>query len=125
LTDPGERAHRVFTATLAALLLLQILWEVVLAPIRPGAFWLALKAVPLVVLWPAIARRHRRDAQWALLLLPWYVAEGVVRAWSEHGRIALCAATSALLALIALASGLCWMRAMKAASALPPPRGPG
>jgi len=121
LTDLGiERARRAFTAALAALLLLQILWEVVLAPIRPGAFWLALKAVPLLLLWPAVSRRHRRAAQWALLLLPWYVAEGVVRAWSEHGRISLCAATSALLALIALAAGLCWMRAMKAASAPPP-----
>jgi len=119
LTDPGERARRVFTATLAALLLLQILWEVVLAPIRPGAFWLALKALPLLLLWPAISRRRRRAAQWALLLLPWYFAEGVVRAWSEPGRIAVCAATSALLALIALASGLWWIRAMKAA---PPPQ---
>ena len=125
MTDRGERARRVFTATLATLLLLQILWEVLLAPIRPGAFWLALKAVPLLLLWPAISRRRRRAAQWALLLLPWYVAEGVVRAWSEQGRVALCAATSALLALIALASGLCWMRAMKAASAPRPIPGPG
>ena len=124
MTDPGERARRVFTATLAALLLLQILWEVVLAPIRPGAFWLALKALPLLLLWPAISRRRRRAAQWALLLLPWSVAEGMVRAWSEQGRIALCAATSALLALIALASGLFWMRAMKS-SAPPPIPGPG
>ena len=123
MTDPGERARRAFTATLAALLLLQILWEVVLAPIRPGAFWLALKALPPLLLWPAISRRRRRAAQGALLLLPGYVAEGVVRAWSEQGRIALCAATSALLALIALASGLCWMRAMKVTSV--PISGPG
>ncbi|MEP6941818.1 MAG: DUF2069 domain-containing protein [Betaproteobacteria bacterium] len=127
MTDPGERARRVFTAALAALLLLQILWEIVLAPIRPGAFWLALKALPLALLWPAVSRRQRRASQWALLLLPWYVAEGVVRVWSEQGRTALCAATSAALALIALVAGLCWLRAFKRlqpSSAPPPVPGP-
>jgi uncharacterized membrane protein len=111
----GERARRAFAAALAALLLLQILWEVWLAPLRPGAFWLALKAVPLALLWPGIVRGRPRAAQWALLLLPWYVAEGVVRAWSESGKPALCAATSAVLALLSLAAGLRWMSLLKRA----------
>jgi uncharacterized membrane protein len=112
LTSSSERALRVFAASLATLVLLQFLWEVVLAPIRPGAFWLAFKALPLALLWPGVVRRRRRAVQWSLLLLPWYVAEGVVRAWSEHGRTALCAATSALLAMCALGAGLWWMRCL-------------
>jgi len=106
----GDGWRRAFAAALAALLLLEILWEIWLAPLRPGAFWLALKALPLALLWPGVAQARRRAAQWALLLLPWYFAEGVVRAWSDSGRQALCAATAALLALLALAAGLGWMR---------------
>jgi uncharacterized membrane protein len=44
-------------------------------------------------------------------VLPWYVAEGVVRAFSESGRQALCAGAAAALALVALAAGLGWFRA--------------
>jgi uncharacterized membrane protein len=106
----AERARRAFAAALAALFLLQILWETWLAPLRPGTFWLALKALPLALLWPGVARGHSRSAQWVLLLLPWYLAEGIVRAWSESGKSAVCAAAAAALSLLALATGLLWMR---------------
>ena len=109
----GDRWRRAFTAALAALVLLEVLWEAWLAPLRPGAFWLALKALPLALLWPGVAQGRTRPAQWVLLLLPWYFAEGIVRAWSEAGRQALCAATAATLALLALAAGMLWMRALK------------
>ena len=65
---------------------------------------------PLLLLWPGTARGSLRSAQWALLLLPWYFAEGLVRAASEVGRSALCAFTASLIALIALATGLAWIR---------------
>jgi uncharacterized membrane protein len=52
-----------------------------------------------------------RARQWSLLLLPWYLAEGVVRAFSETGRQALCAGAAVALALAALAAGLGWFRA--------------
>jgi uncharacterized membrane protein len=110
----GDRRLRAFIAALAALLLLEILWEVWLAPVRPGAFWLAFKALPLAMLWPGIARGRTRSAQWALLLLPWYFAEAIVRAWSDSGRQSLCAAAAAVLALVALGTGLAWMRSRKA-----------
>jgi len=113
MQSPADRWRRALVAALAALTLLEILWELWLAPVKPGGSWLALKALPLAALWPGIARGQRRSGQWALLLLPWYVAEGVVRAWSEAGRQALCAATAAALALVALAAGLAWMRALR------------
>jgi uncharacterized membrane protein len=112
MQPPGDRWRRALVAALAGLTLLEILWELWLAPIKPGGSWLALKALPLAVLWPSIVRRRLRAGQWALLLLPWYVAEGVVRGWSEAGRQALCAATAAALALGALAAGLAWVRAL-------------
>jgi uncharacterized membrane protein len=113
MSTSGDRWRGAFVAALAALTLHEILWELWLAPIKPGGSWLALKALPLAALWPSIARGRLRAGQWALLLLPWYVAEGVVRGWSESGRQARCAVFGAALALAALAAGLAWVRALK------------
>jgi uncharacterized membrane protein len=113
MTPAGDGWRRLFVAALATLLLLELLWEIWLAPVHAGSAWLALKALPLALVWPGVARGARRPAQWALLLLPWYFAEGVVRAWSESGRQALCAGTAAVVALVALAAGLMWMRAQR------------
>ncbi|HEY7944900.1 MAG: DUF2069 domain-containing protein [Burkholderiales bacterium] len=108
-SDP--RWRRATTAALVALALLEILWELWLAPLKPGGSWLALKALPLLALTPGVAQGRLRARQWALLLLPWYLAEGVVRAFSETGRQALCAGAAVALALAALAAGLGWFRA--------------
>ena len=107
--DP--RWRRAAAAALLALVLLEVLWELWLAPLKPGGSWLALKALPLLAFAPGVAQGRLRARQWTLLLLPWYVAEGLVRAFSESGRQSLCAGAAAALALAALAAGLGWFRA--------------
>jgi uncharacterized membrane protein len=97
-----DRWRRTTAALLATLALMEIGWELWLAPLKPGGSWLALKALPLVALWP-----------WVLLLLPWYFAEGIVRGFSESGRHALCAVTAAALSLATIASGLAYVRLAK------------
>ena len=109
----AEPWRRATVALLAALALLEICWEIWLAPLRPGGSWLALKALPLIALWPVVARARTRALQWALLLLPWYFAEGVVRAFSESGRHALCAATAAAMSLATIGCGLGYVRLAK------------
>jgi uncharacterized membrane protein len=109
----ADGVRRAFVAALATLVLLEIIWELWLAPVKPGGSWLALKALPLALLWPSIARGRLRATQWALLLLPWYLAEGIVRAWSETGRHALCATVAATMALASIAAGLAWVRTRK------------
>ena len=109
--DGDPRWRRAAAASLLALALVELLWELWLAPLKPGGSWLALKALPLLAFTPAVARGQRRARQWTLLLLPWYVAEGVVRAFSDSGRQAVCAGMAATLALLALAAGLGWFRA--------------
>jgi uncharacterized membrane protein len=111
LPDGAPRWRRAAAASLLALALVELFWELWLAPLKPGGSWLALKALPLFAFMPAVARGRRRARQWASLLLPWYVAEGVVRAFSESGRQALCAGVAAALALVALAAQLGWFRA--------------
>lgn len=89
------------------------LWELVLAPI-PGGAWLALKAVPLAVVFPGVARGDLRARQWLALLAPFYFAEALTRALSETGRHALVAGMVAILTATMFASLLLWFRAERA-----------
>ena len=68
-----------------ALALLELLWEIVLAPLTPHGYWLAVKALPLALLLPGVARGARKPRQWLALLLPFYAAEGLVRAVRRTG----------------------------------------
>lgn len=98
--------HRLAVALVAALALLEGLWEISLAPLRPGGSWLALKALPLALLWLPLVRGRRRARQWASLVLPLYAAEGLVRALTEPGRHGYVATVATTLALVALAAVL-------------------
>jgi uncharacterized membrane protein len=109
--ERAARRLRVAVALVAALVLLEAFWEMLLAPLRPGGSWLALKALPLALLWPRLARADRRAGQWATLALPFYFGEALVRAATETGRHALVAGTAALLAAFAFAALLAWFRA--------------
>src|SRR5262249_9642263 len=71
------------SACLIALILLCVAWELFLAPIRPGGSWLVLKAVPLMIPLFGILRGRRYTYQWTTLIIWFYLAEGVVRAWSD------------------------------------------
>jgi len=95
---------------LVALVLLGLLWETMLAPLRPGGSWLALKMLPLALLIPGTMRGARKPLQGLALLLPLYAAEGIVRGWSESGRHALVAWTAAVLAIATFAAVLATLR---------------
>mgnify|MGYP002742639476 FL=1 len=75
---------RLLTVVLvAALILLGSLWELWLAPLRPGGSMLALKVVPLVFVLPALWRGWVRAYQlWTMLILL-YLCEGIVRGMSD------------------------------------------
>jgi len=97
-TAGGARWLRLALIAATALMLLELLWELLLAPLRPGGSWLALKALPLALLLPGVARGalHPRQVL-AFVLLPLF-AEGLVRALTEAGRHALVAGTAATIA---------------------------
>jgi uncharacterized membrane protein len=108
--SPWQRAA---VASVTALILLELLWELWLAPLRPGGSWLALKALPLALLWPGLARGARRPRQWLALLLPLYLAEALVRALTETGRHALAAWTAAAVIVVAFIAVLATFRASR------------
>jgi uncharacterized membrane protein len=102
-------AARITVASLVALTLLEFLWEAVLAP-WPGARWLAVKALPLAMIVPGVARGRRRSRQWLALLTPCYFGEALVRALTETGRHGAVAAMVAALAAITFVAVLAWFR---------------
>jgi uncharacterized membrane protein len=106
---------RLAIAGLFALALAELLWETVLAPLRPGGSWLALKALPVALLLPGALRGARRALQLLALLLPFYVAEALVRALTEDGRRALVAGFVATLAAIVFVALLAAMRRFRSA----------
>ena len=105
-----SRAARIASVGLIALVLYCLLWELLLAPLRPGGSWLALKALPLALLVPSALRGTRRALQWLSLLLPFYVAEGIVRGVTESGRHALVAWVAAAIAMATFVAVLAWVR---------------
>ncbi len=111
------RPARLFTlAAFAALAALCLAWELWLAPLRPGGSMLALKALPLLLALPGIARGRIRSYQvWSMAILA-YLCEGLVRATSDRGTSALCAAIEVVLALAAFAVFLLFVRAARRAA---------
>ena len=102
--------QRLAVAAVAALILLELLWELWLAPLRPGGSWLALKALPLALLWPGLARGAKRPRQWLTLLLPLYAAEALVRALTESGRHAIAAWVASAVIVVAFVAVLATFR---------------
>ena len=101
-------------ASLAALLLLCLAWELWLAPLRPGGSLLALKAAPLALPLAGIYAGRRYTYQWASLLILAYFAEGAVRAWSEAGAVRILALAEVALSVLSFAALVAYARVTRA-----------
>jgi len=89
----------VAVASLLALILLCLAWEMWLAPIRPGGSPViaGIKALPLCIPLAGLLRRRMYTYRWLSLFIWFYFAEGVTRAWKAEGLLlALCLAEVAL-----------------------------
>jgi uncharacterized membrane protein len=69
--------------SLLGLIALSLAWELLLAPLRPGGSWLALKALPLCIPLAGLLKHRMYTYRWVSLLVWLYFTEGVVRAWSD------------------------------------------
>ncbi|WP_250472090.1 DUF2069 domain-containing protein [Caballeronia sp. GAFFF1] len=114
------RNHGAFalgaTVSLAALIALTLLWELWLAPLRPGAWALALKALPLACALPGVAKRNVYTLQWSCMLVLLYLAEGIVRGMSDAGLSARLAWLEALLALAFFVCAIAYVAPFKRAA---------
>ena len=73
----------VATACLVALIALCVVWEMWLAPLRPGGSWLVLKVLPLLLPLRGVLRGSLYTFQWAAMLSLVYVMEGAVRGMTD------------------------------------------
>jgi len=112
--DVSRVAHWSAIASLLALILLCLLWESLLAPLRPGGSWMVLKALPLLLPLFGILRGRIMAYKWTLLLALFYVAEGAVRAWSDGAPSRHYALAELLLAWLLFASCAAYVRAPRA-----------
>ncbi len=71
------------SVSLIGLIILGLLWELYIAPLRPGGSLLALKVLPLLLPLRGVLRGNLYTLQWAAMLILLYFMEGVVRAWSD------------------------------------------
>jgi uncharacterized membrane protein len=76
--------RQLAAGSLLGLIVLGLLWELWLAPIRPGGSWLALKVLPLCVPLAGILKNRLYTYRWVSLMVWLYFTEGVVRAWSDR-----------------------------------------
>ena len=86
--------------SLVGLIVLGLVWELFLAPIRPGGSWLALKVIPLCFPLAGLLKKRMYTYRWVSLLVWIYFAEGVVRATSDRGLSAQLALVEVLLCLL-------------------------
>jgi len=85
-------------ASLVALIVLGLAWELWLAPTGRGT--LALKVLPLLLPLPGLLKNRMYTYRWLSLLVWLYFAEGAVRATSERGTGALLATIEIVLCLL-------------------------
>jgi uncharacterized membrane protein len=69
--------------SLLGLIILGLAWELVLAPLRPGGSWIALKVLPLCVPLAGLLKNRMYTYRWVSLMVWLYFTEGVVRAYSD------------------------------------------
>lgn len=112
------RLRLTASASLIALIVLCLLWEGWLAPLRPGGSLLILKSVPLLLPLFGILRGRRYTYQWACMAILIYFTEGSVRAWADSGLSAWLALGEVVLTLVFFLSTMFYARLTRGQSAI-------
>lgn len=105
--------HTCAVISLVGLIVLCTSWELVLAPLRPGGSWMAIKALPLLLPLAGVLRRDIYTLQWASMMVHLYFIEGVVRAWSERGMVAYLSSVEITLSTVFFFCAIFFLRPYK------------
>lgn len=109
-------SYYTIIGAMAALLISNVLWELWLAPIKPGGSWLVLKILPLLFTLPGILRRNNYTLQWTSMLVLLYFTEGVVRASSDLNPVSrYLAGLETVFSVILFSAILTYLRPIKLA----------
>jgi uncharacterized membrane protein len=98
--DNVRHTRTLAVASLLALIVLGLAWELWLAPVRPGGSWLALKVLPLCLPLAGLLKNRMYTYRWVSLMVWLYFIEGVVRASGDRPPSAWLAMAEVLLCLL-------------------------
>lgn len=105
------------SVSLVGLIALGLVWELFLAPLRPGGSLLVLKVIPLLLPLRGVLKGNVYTMQWACMLILLYFMEGVVRAYSDpNATSAMLAWVEILLSLVFYVCALMYLRPAKKAA---------
>jgi uncharacterized membrane protein len=83
---------------------LGLLWELWLAPLRPGGSWWVIKVLPLCIPLAGLLKNRMYTYRWVSLMVWLYFIEGVVRAWGDKGMSAGLALIETILCVVLFAA---------------------
>ena len=86
--------------SLLGLIFLGLVWELWLAPLRPGGSLLVLKVLPLCLPLAGLLKNRMFTYRWVSLFVWLYFIEGVVRAWGDKAPSNYLAMVEVLLCVI-------------------------
>ena len=95
-----QLSRSLAVTSLVGLILLSLLWELWLAPLRPGGSWLAIKALPLCIPLAGLLKNRMYTYRWVSLVVWLYFAEGVIRLQGDTWPSNACAAVEIVLCLM-------------------------
>ena len=95
-----QLSRSLAVSSLIGLIVLSLVWELWLAPLRPGGSWLALKALPLCIPLAGLLKNRMYTYRWVSLVVWLYFAEGVIRLQGDAWPSNACAAVEILLCLM-------------------------
>ena len=95
-----QSIQRLAIGSLIGLIVLSLVWELWLAPLRPGGSWLALKALPLCIPLAGFLKNRMYTYRWVSLMVWLYFAEGVTRATSDRAPSSYMAMIEVVLCLM-------------------------
>jgi uncharacterized membrane protein len=114
-----RHSRALAVASLLALVVLGLAWELWLAPLRPGGSWWAIKVLPLLLGLAGLLKHRMYTYRWLSLLIWLYVTEGLVRATTESGLSIWLASLQTVLSVL-LFVACSWHIRWRLASARPP-----
>ncbi len=120
MTVSAAAWRRAASASLILLAVFCLAWELVLAPLRPGGSWLALKVLPLLWIMPGIVRGNAYTYRLSTMLILAYFAEGTVRSYTESGMSGSLAAAETVLSVIFFIAAIGHVRAVRTAKSAAP-----
>ena len=103
--DAARRSRSLTLASLIALVVLGLAWELWLAPTGSGT--LAIKVVPLLFAFPGVLRYRLVTYRWLSLAVWLYALEGSLRVVTDDGLSAVLAGVELLLSGL-LFAGVSW-----------------